>query len=251
MPRPTAVEPPDIARMRILVTCRVRRVRRVRRARHLSRRERARGGAGPTARAKVCRAPTGRFDPRTRSTSPSRPLQSSSSQASLSWLFGFGLMSGSDRGELLGGTSFLFDSNSSSRLSRLDPVQRTAASATATTQPGTAIHGATAATVSPSVGNAFPTRQMRRTRTSVPATFAAATRPAWSPPPPATSIVLAVGEAATAASHSELERDGRRSGRPRSPRTWRPADITVGPAARPSKKCNGSAAHSRVTEAMR
>jgi hypothetical protein len=73
---------------------------------------------------------------------------------------------------------------------------------------------------------------------SVPVTFAAATPPAWSPPPPAKSIVLAVGEAATAASQSQLDRDGTRSGR-RSPRRWRPADITAGPAARPSKKDRG------------
>ena len=68
----------------------------------------------------------------------------------------------------------------------------------------------------------LPTRQTRRTRPSVPVTFAAATPTAGSPPPPANSIVLAVGEAATAparASSNETARDP-------------PGDAARGPDAR-------------------
>ena len=68
----------------------------------------------------------------------------------------------------------------------------------------------------------LPHRQTRRTRPSVPVTFAAATPTAGSPPPPANSIVLAVGEAATAASQSQLERDDAIR------QATQPADLTPG-----------------------
>jgi hypothetical protein len=65
-----------------------------------------------------------------------------------------------------------------SRTVRRTRRPRTTANMIIATQPAAAIHGASTARVSPTVGNAFPALQMRRTRASVPATFAAATRPA-------------------------------------------------------------------------
>ena len=90
-----------------------------------------------------------------------------------------------------------------------------------------------------------------RTRATVPATFATATRPARTPAPPATSMAFAVGKTATAAGQIQLELDGSRYTKRRSIGLRPAVETAAWPVARPSMKCSGSAAHSLATETRR